>query len=103
MNINTKISLSSNLNLKEKKHNLIKRICEIKNCSNFVSTRGSEIYLKDLAKDKINFEIVYYDFKNFDYKQIGSKFISNLSSLDLLFNLGKNSKEYLENNFYLIS
>ena len=103
MNINTKISLSSNLNLKEKKHHLIKRICEIKNCSNFVSTRGSEIYLKDLAKDKINFEIVYYDFKNFDYRQIGSKFISNLSSLDLLFNLGKNSKKYLENNFYLIS
>ena len=103
MEINTKISFASSLNVKEKKHLLIKKICEMKNCSYFVSTRGSEIYLKDLTRDKINFELVYYDFKNLDYNQIGSNFISHLSSLDLLFNLGKHSKKYLEKNFYLIS
>ena len=103
MEINTKLSLTSSLNLKEKKHLLIKKICEIKNCSSYISSKGSEIYLKNLSRDKINFQIVYYDFKNLDYKQIGSKFISHLSSLDLLFNLGKNSKKYLEKNFNIIS
>ena len=56
--------------------------------------------MKNLKKDEINFEINYYNFKNLTYNQVGKDFISHLSSLDLLFNLGKNSKKYLEDNFY---
>lgn len=100
MEIHTKISLSSSLDLIEKKHLLIKKICEIKNCSNYITSQGSKTYMKNLKKDEINFEINYYNFKNLTYNQIGKDFISHLSSLDLLFNLGKNSKKYLEDNFY---
>ena len=100
MEIHTKISLSSSLNIVEKKHLLIKKICEIKNCSKYITSQGSKTYMKNLKKDEINFEINYYNFKNLTYNQVGKDFISHLSSLDLLFNLGKNSKKYLEDNFY---
>lgn len=99
--IDTKISLSSGLNLKEKKHILIDKICDIKNCSHYITSKGSEIYLKNLNTSQINYKISYYEFKNLEYTQLGNNFISYLSSLDLLFNLGKDSKNYLEKNFYL--
>ena len=101
LNINTKISFSSELKLIEKKH-LINKICEIKGCSDYISSKGSEIYLKNLDETKLNYKISYYDFKNLEYKQSGSNFIPYLSSLDLLFNLGEKSKEYLEKNFVLV-
>lgn len=102
MEITTKISFSSNLKLKEKKHNLINKICEIKNCSHYISAKGSEIYLRDLDQANTKYTISYYGFKNLEYSQLGECFIAHLSSLDLLFNLGKDSKNYLEKNFFLI-
>ena len=103
LNINTKISLSSKFKLKEKKQQLIDKICKIKKCSHYISSKGSKIYLKNLDETKLNYKISYYDFKNLEYKQSGRNFIPNLSSLDLLFNLGEKSKEYLEKNFVLVS
>lgn len=101
MSIDTKLSFSSDLDLKEKKHNLINKICELKKCTTYITTKTSEIYLKNLNTTQINYKISYYEFKNLEYTQLGNNFISYLSSLDLLFNLGKDSKNYLEKNFYL--
>ena len=38
---------------------------------------------------------------NFKYKQLGNNYIENLSIIDLLFNLGPNTLDYIRENFYI--
>ena len=102
LNINTKFSDDSTYAFKTKKLDYIKDICIEKNCENYVSTLGSKNYIKNLkyipnTQIKINF----YDFKDLEYSQKTGKFISRLSILDLIFNLGPESLKYLRNNFFL--
>ena len=82
LEINTKISFSSDLNLNSKKENLINEICIKKNCTSYISTIGSNKYLAKLKKTK--YKISYYGFQNKDYEQKGKMFIPNMSIIDLL-------------------
>ena len=102
LNIKTKISFSSALGLSEKKQFLIDKICNIKKCTRYISTVGSENYLTLLDKNKLNYEIKYFDFKHLKYTQLGNEFIKNLSILDLLFNKGEDSIDYLNKNFFIL-
>ncbi len=99
LNIKTKISFSSELKLKSKKENLINEICLNKNCSSYITTLGSKDYLTKLKKT--DYKILYYDFKDKKYSQLGNFFLSRLSIIDLLFNIGPKSNNYLLENFKL--
>ncbi len=100
LEIKTKIDFSSNLKIKNKKENLIIEICKKKNCINYISTIGAKNYLKSkkLFFDN-NIKLNFYRFHYKKYNQIGQNFIENLSFLDLFFNLGKDSINYLRENF----
>jgi hypothetical protein len=101
LNIKTAVSYSSNLDLSVTKQFLIDSICKIKGCNIYVSTKGSSDYL-DLLGDKIiNYKIEYFNFKHIPYNKNDCNFIKYLSILDLLFNIGPESKIYLEKNFYI--
>lgn len=102
LNIKTKISFSSEMGLSEKKQFLIDKICNVKKCKEYISTIGSKNYLTLLDKNTLNYEIKYFDFKNLKYSQSGKEFLKNLSILDLLFNEGEDSIEYLEKNFIIL-
>lgn len=101
LNIIKKISFSSDLRLSENKHFLIDKICKLKKCTTYISTKGSQEYLNLINKKDITYKIKYFDFKNELYQQTTGSFIKFLSIVDLLFNKGTDSKLYLEKNFFI--
>ena len=50
---------------------------------------------------KNSIQVQYFKFKNSQYNQIGKDFINNLSIIDLLFNLGPTTLDYINKNFYI--
>jgi hypothetical protein len=99
INIDFNYSFSSELNLTSSKGDLIIDICKKKNANKYVSTYGSKSYLKISDFKKNNIKLNFFKYLGDEYKQLYGKFIENLSILDLLFNIGPNSKEILRKNF----
>jgi hypothetical protein len=102
LDIHTKISTDKPLNLLSQKDVYLKDICLIKNCTNYISTLGSKDYFKEnLYFPDTKIKINYFDFKNNKYLQNSKNFVSKLSIIDLLFNLGPHTLKYLRNNFLI--
>ncbi len=102
IDIKFKFSLSSELNLKSTKEDLIKEICIKKNAKKYVSTLGAKKYLKNKNFLKgAKTELFFFKYLNKEYKQLYDNFTPNLSIIDLLFNLGPKSKEILRKNFII--
>ncbi len=103
LEIKTKIDFSSNLATTQKSEKLIIEICKKKNCLNYVSTIGAKKYI---TNEKLFFEnnmnLNFYNFNYTKYNQIGQDFIENLSIIDLLFNIGPKSLDYIRNNFSIV-
>ena len=95
----------SNLNVsKHSKQDLIFEICKVLKCKYYISSIGAKDYLKDIKKfseNKINLK--FFEFIGNDYSQLGKSFIKNLSILDIVFNLGEDSLNYIRENFKIIS
>ena len=96
LNINTKLTFSSGLNCSLNKADRIDEICKKTNCNNYISTIGSKVYLEKL-KNK-NYKISYYQVNNLKYE---GKSFDGLCLLDLIFNIGKKTRKYIEKNFQL--
>lgn len=102
LKINFSFVRSSELKTKSSKENLILEICKIKKAKTYISTIGSKNYLNNDCEFKENLiDLKFYKFKNLKYKQLGSNYIENLSIIDLLFNLGPNTLNYIRENFYI--
>jgi hypothetical protein len=102
LNINTKITNSIDLEIECKKEFLIKEICKIKKCDEYVSTIGAKEYLGDkLFFDQTSIKIKYFTINDFFYNQIGDKFIEKLSILDIVFNEGPNTLNIIKKNFFV--
>jgi hypothetical protein len=102
LKIKNKFSEASSFHLDSytKKIHLLDSICKQKKTLKYISTLGSLEYLgelKILPESKASINYFYYKISN--YKQLGDKFISNLSIIDLLFNEGPGSTQFLRNNF----
>ena len=77
-------------------------ICVMKKCDHYISTLGSKIYFREIKHfSNTKIKIDYFDFKDNKYSQNSKNFISRLSIIDLLFNLGPGTLEYLKNNFFI--
>ena len=102
LSISTKIHLSSKFNFSSSGSNLILEICKKKKCKEYISTVGAEAYLEKnnfkLNKIKLNF----FEFNHQVYNQQGKSFLSNLSIIDVLFNIGPKTTKYLRNNFKVL-
>jgi hypothetical protein len=100
LNINTKITNSFDLELKSKKEDLIKEICKIKKCDEYISTIGAKDYLGDkLFFNQTSIKIKYFSINDFFYNQIGDKYLEKLSILDIVFNEGPNALNIIKKNF----
>ncbi len=102
LNIKTTLSTDKIYNLSSKKNDYLKDICLIKNCTNYISTQGAKDYFQEIEYfPNTNIKIEYFDFQDNEYSQKSKKFISRLSIMDLIFNLGPDSLNYLRSNFYI--
>lgn len=99
INSKTSITYLSDLKIEGSKEKLILNICNYKKCTNYISTQGSKNYLEKINKSEIKFKIKFFDTHGNHYSQSGKEFLHNCSFIDLLFNLGPESNEFLKNNF----
>ena len=95
--INYKFSLSSELNIKSSKTELIQDICLAKKATTYVSTIGANDYLNDKNFEKIDVKLKFFNFSDKAYDQQYGQFLKNLSVIDLLFNVGPEAKNILKN------
>tara|TARA_B100000787_G_scaffold164925_1_gene148192 strand:- start:2886 stop:3581 length:696 start_codon:yes stop_codon:yes gene_type:complete len=103
LNIKVNLDYSSNYSLNLNKEKLIFEICKLNNCDQYLTTIGSENYLKEyLVIPGTNTKISYFKYDDVEYSQIKNDFIPKLSILDLLFNEGANSIKILQKGFKLI-
>lgn len=97
LEIKTPILYSSEMNIKEKKSDLILEICKKTKATHYISGPFGRDYLNvgDFYQSNINIE--FQNYIHPQYKQFTELFISNLSILDLLFHHGKDSLDILRN------
>ena len=89
LDINCNFYLSSKINAEGKKSAIILDICKKFNTSNYITGVGSKSYLEENDFKKNNIKISYIEPTNITYHQTNTKkFISNLSIIDYLFNVG---------------
>jgi hypothetical protein len=90
-----KIALSSELNCKEKKENLMVEIASIFNADTLLTgASGRDLYNPAFFK-KHNITIEYQAYQHPQYLQQSRGFIPYLSIIDLLFNVGSSGREIL--------
>lgn len=95
--INTKIIKSSSIQKEGEKSDLILSICKNLNAETYISGSGGLDYLNQQSFIDANIRLKLLDYKFKDYEQVNNKgvFVKELSILDLIFNEGKNSIEYI--------
>ncbi|MFA6138823.1 MAG: WbqC family protein [Sulfurimonas sp.] len=91
--IETQIILQSDLeyNKESKKSDLIFELLQCSDSKNYLSGTGAKGYQEDEEFEQKGIKLLYQDFKQTPYEQYkSSTFTEGLSSLDLLFNVGRN-------------
>ena len=96
LGIKTKIVFESELNVTGTSSERLLNICKKIGATKYLSGHGGKNYLNEkiFAHDKINVEFQKYNPVIYTQKNTKS-FISNLSILDLLFNMGLDSKKII--------
>ena len=96
--INSNFHLGSKIPTKERKSFRLVEICQHFKAQKYYSPIGSKDYIEkeDALRDN-NIEVIYQNLRVQQYKQAhGDNFISQLSIIDLMANLGaENSKIYI--------
>jgi len=91
-------------NCPETNIDLLKKICQLRGCREYISTNGAKNYMGDIKKfNDTKIDISFFEFFYPEYRQIGKNFISHLSILDLLFNEGPNTINILRKNLKILS
>ena len=89
--------LSSTLNIPGEKTEKLVNICKSLSADSYLSTIGTkEKYLKNEEHkfENVGIEVIYHDYIHPVYSQRGKKFLDHLSILDLILNLGSESKNF---------
>jgi len=90
-NINTRLILQSDLDYDKtaKKNNLMLNLSKIVGASIYLSGQGAKAYMDDISFSDQAIKVIYQHFEHPVYKQRNiSKFVSGLSSVDMLMQLG---------------
>ena len=90
-----KTVLASSLTESEDPNERLIDICHAIGCDTYLAGAGGANYM-DLARfENSGIDVVFQDFRHPKYPQFFGDFISNLSTVDLLFNCGPESMQYL--------
>ena len=88
-NSKTPIIKSSTLNISETKSELILELCKKFDADTYISGPFGRDYLDLKSFSKANIKVLFHDFVPFEYPQTKHGFMPFLSSVDMLFNVGK--------------
>ena len=96
LGIKTKIILDSELDVTGRSSNHLFNICKKMGATKYLSGSGGRNYLNEKIFEKSKIEVEYQKYDPINYSQKYAKsFIPNLSILDLLFNMGSDSKKLI--------
>ncbi|TWH46542.1 WbqC family protein [Sporomusa sp. KB1] len=96
LEINTPMIRSSEIpGIEGTKGERILSLCKQCKADIYLSGNGARTYNDEAAFARNNIRLVYQEFEHPVYSQVWGDFISNLSAVDLIFNCGPNSKDYL--------
>ncbi|MFC9541765.1 WbqC family protein [Lysinibacillus sp. NPDC056959] len=101
LEIETEIIRSRDLDIYGKKSQYLYDICKYFGATTYLSADGSKNYLEEeQIFSENNIDVEYLNFKMLKYPQLNTTdFVSYLSIIDVIFNLGKNETiTYLRNN-----
>lgn len=89
------INASNLLNITGTKDDRLVNICKLLGADSYISPKGSAEYIENEktggAFTSANIKLSYQNYLPVDYPQLSTPFISHLSIIDLLFNVGFNS------------
>ncbi|MCX7940605.1 MAG: WbqC family protein [Elusimicrobiota bacterium] len=89
LGINKQFVLSSTLNIEDEKTERLVEICKKLSADVYISGSGARDYLDIELFEKNNIKVVFQNYTVPEYQQLFGKFISNLSIIDMIFNVGK--------------
>jgi hypothetical protein len=99
LKIDTKITLSTNYNLIDGKTERLVDLCLQANATHYISGPSAKNYIDEELFIYQNIKLEWMDYLGYkEYHQLFSPFDHRVSILDLIFNLGDKSKEYLKFN-----
>lgn len=87
--------IKKGFDIKGSKSDLIVKMCKAAGANNFIFGSIGRTYIDKKVFEKNNINYYFQNFKHPEYKQMHGKFISHMSSIDLLFNHGKESIKIL--------
>lgn len=97
LKINTKIRFSSEFVLKEERSERLLDICLNLKGTDYYSGPAAKEYMDEQIFDESGVKVHYFDYTGYpEYNQLYPPFEHRVSILDLIFNLGNKSKEYLK-------
>ena len=97
LGIEKKIYKLSELNVEGTKSDLIINMCKKLKAKKFIFGEQGLNYADLKLFNDNNIDLIFQKYKHPTYNQLGKKFISHLSILDLIFNCGDKSKEIINN------
>jgi hypothetical protein len=97
LNIETKITKSSDYSLIEGKSERLANLCTQAQATEYVSGPSAKDYLDESIFEKQGIEVTWFDYAGYpEYPQLWGEFAHNLSVLDLLLNCGPDSANYMK-------
>jgi len=96
LNIDTRVFRSCELDSDGSKDELLAGLCEKLEANTYISPPGSRVYMEESdAFAKRNIKVEYNEYEHPTYKQVHGKFEPYMSIIDLLFNVGPQSREVM--------
>lgn len=97
LNINTPISDSTDYTLSGNKSERLANICFQSNASEYVSGPSAKNYIDQNLFSELGIDLTWFDYSNYpEYPQLWGQFSNGVSILDLLFNCGRRSPDYMK-------
>lgn len=97
LNITTKISYSWDYTLGEGKTERLVSLCQQAGATKYISGPAAKDYLDEAMFNKQNIQVSWFDYSGYQaYPQLWGAFEHGVSVLDLMFNCGEQSNQYLK-------
>jgi len=95
MRIDVPIKFESDLGVDGVKTQRIANICNALGADTYLSGSGAKVYLDEDLLQRYGVDVEYQQFRHPVYPQVGDGFLRNLAVVDLLFNCGAESADFL--------
>lgn len=96
LGVDTRLTWSSEYNLKEDKTERLLSICKQLNATEYVSGLAARDYLNEGAFAAENIKVTWYEYSGYpEYEQLHGAFDHAVTVLDLIFNTGPRAPEYM--------